>query len=913
MIWVSKYIEFNLGAEKQIRVATAGQNGALFYEAYRQGLAGVIEIMRASTLSTQHKDCICPQAAEETAGAARIQQNYPLCDDEDYYNYPNNLIVFTGGRGTGKSSAMLTFVKGLTAPGSGSQLFQQGFLREMVRCELPGLVQYGNVEQTADAIHALLRKSRFVSIPPIDPTMLEEGGQILINILARMFQTAERAWEENKATRGDRMELNEKNELMHQFTICYECANALKNKKDEALDPLDLLSSLGDGTNLKRQLVQLVKKLLRFVVHDAWDDTYLVLQIDDTDMNIRRAYDILEDIRKYLVIPRLIIVMAADLDHLTQVVEGSLLSSYGRSSSADVPHTHSIASQYISKLIPQSRRICLPELDTYLKEHPDTEIRYSTPFKLVLPDGSPFPDSQEQIFRLIYRKTGVVFLRREHQLHDMIPGNMRLLGHFLSMLVQMTDVADPDDPAIVSGTGFFLTKQTEEGRKAHLDRLLIRLQNIQRFRDYFLEIWAGSALSAADAQELRELAQANMPNKVQIVCNPLLELGQQPSYADMLRILQEREHEMSTEEDSRYIYAVHTLFSLLGHSIVLEELIAHYTRPDWAETDCVFRRLYPLFGSRPFSYFHSDDCTYARLLPDGSIQREQGSGELESVPAGERVITALIPDLNALHRWFPIRWQVPPNMNMPSILQHTSTNPKFLYSMFCPYQQPGNTSQIWADFSTPILNCLYLSPSEYSTPLAEAVVPAASHTSGIKTDQWPDIQSSALLTVLNWDVQQTLSKPLTGKVRFLRPQECNYAFPQLVPALANFYQELTSPFQRDPVPVETQELTGLELTEYIPNRGRQDKEPEIQAFPVACLKNLNLSRWISWLDESQLKKETDSSWQHLRRWIFGEDDSQLENGEARLEADDGQQPDSDTETLEKWRDVLQEFYSRWSY
>ena len=44
-----KKITFHLGAEKQIKISTAGHSDSLFYEGYRQALAGVIEIVRASS------------------------------------------------------------------------------------------------------------------------------------------------------------------------------------------------------------------------------------------------------------------------------------------------------------------------------------------------------------------------------------------------------------------------------------------------------------------------------------------------------------------------------------------------------------------------------------------------------------------------------------------------------------------------------------------------------------------------------------------------------------------------------------------------------------------------------------------------------------------------------------------------
>lgn len=903
---MKKWIEFQLGAEKQIKISQAGRSGSLFYEGYRQGLAGVIEIVRASTYYTQLCDCFScrngledgshgawcglPGGQRESARAARRGQQEERCamrgcveyygaaEDKDFYNYPNNMIVFTGGRGTGKSSAMLTFVDSLSR--RNSLIFQRDFLSEVVKCELPGTVSESDTDAAVDLVHELMRRCAFLQLSPIDPTTLEKDGQILVNILARMFQKAEEVWEQNKHTH--RNDLNEKNELMRQFTTCYEYACAIKQQgtKRSEFDGLDVLSSLGDSSSLKRQMALLVEKLLHFAVPEFGKDSFLVLQIDDTDMNIQQAYSILEDIRKYLVIPRLIIVMAADLEHLSRVVKDSLLRSYtGQDSSQTSPHVHAIASQYISKLIPQSRRICLPELGVYLKEHPDTEIRYNVGKTPILPNSSQFPDSQEQIFRLIYQKTGMIFLRQENRLHYIIPDNMRLLAYFLAMLVQMKEAADIEakDPE------FFLP--SGRSREEHLARLQTRLQNVQRFRDYFLGTWASNALTEEHAQYLRELSATNLPNKIRIVCS---ELGSSESYtyADMSRLLREKDRTATTDEEKRYCFAIHTYFSMLAHSIVLEELVDHYE--DGGEEYCVFKRLYPVFGSRIFPYATGQKVMFK--------PREKQEG--------------LEPEL------FQILWKAPEKMDMPEVLSHNPLNPGHLYSMLCPYALSDGETDIWADFTTPIVNCLYLSPNNYASPLSERAVDRFANTGGMKKDTWGNMQSAALLVLLNWDIQQVLGSQILGSIVPSASQSGGEKG-DIVANLDTFYNFLVKPFQKDSQSDDSEDTDADKSMQQTLAANTQAKSEETDQakkpladsgrFAISCLSSINLAVWLKPLKEEQKKLEQcKDKQQEGQKQEEQEQEEQQEEEQQQEEQEEEQQEEE--QQLQAWESVVNRFY-----
>ena len=903
-----KQIRFQWESEKKVRISQAGIGDSLFYEGYRQAMAGVAEIVRASMMYTRGEDRFFIRKKNgweqgnqfparrtenwgndsESAKKGRADwedeedrpcsgSDYDPGNDDLYYNYTSNLIVFSGERGAGKSSAMLTFVDNLKTPGS--RLFEDGFLREMVERELPG-VDY-------EPIANMLRNCSFVQLPPIDPTTLEDNTDILTTILARMFQLADKKWKEQVRNasgcerpqgRSEKRTVNEKNKLMEAFAKCYNQIRAIKGTLDKPLeyDGLELLSELGSSAELKRALARLVEQLLAFCEPEQRRDMYLVLQIDDTDMNILQAYQILEDIRKYLVIPRVIIVMAANLEHLLKVVESNFLAQYDKDVAERERYVHDITRQYITKLIPQTRQINLPPLGAYLREHMDNVgIRYSTPDRLILPDRSEYEDSQEQIFRLIYRKTGIVFVRKEGHLHRIIPDNMRLLAHFLGMLVQMKDVADPDR----SESQFFVPSSADqEKRSIHRRTLENRLQNVNRFRDYFLTTWCESNLSAKDARFLNGLESIDISERVRSVCKYLWNKGIKrefipegaaltgSSYADMVRICRRYDEIAVSEQDENLAFAIHTYFSLLSHCIVLEDLVLYYNKenteeeapseaPDQTleegesvgaktpnrELGCGFFRLYTIYGSRLFSYFHEftdseeQEATgrWSQNVGDTRLDAAHQSGPNDQESSANRIFRIEMRWKNRMPDWSQEK--------LPFVKQSMA----YLYSMLADYQQSGSSDELWLDICTPILNCLYLGDGNEATPFVQSrrvysFKYSDTNIRRILEKDWLTMRESALLTVLNWDVQdrigQEVLKKRSSSKKYSKIKTENWAV-----FLNSFYWQIISPFYNI-----------------------LDDDADIPVRYIGCLKGI---RFTVWLDSLPPKRDQESAGVSQEAWL----------------------------------------------
>lgn len=756
---MKKKLAFEWGNEKRVKISDPGHSDSLFYEGYRQALAGVIEIMLASS---------------EYNDSARI---CPISKEAEYvsdYNYPNNIIVFSGERGAGKSSAMLTFVEGLKNDKSG--LYCDDFLEDVLRCELP------NSGASWSSIKNMLRNAEFVSLSPIDPTILEKDGQILPMILSRMLRKFKETWENESKSNSERS-LNTKNSLLRNFESCFQHICAFKKIGNQHKDygKLDAIMDLGDSSRLKQDLITLVQELLAFCTGKPsckTSSTYLVLMIDDTDVNIDQAYNILEDIRKYLIIPHLIIIMASDLNHLVQVIKNSFLKSFDKEVTGRMSIVEGMTHKYIAKLFPLTRQIILPDLSSYFKEHPENiTLSYKIQTqkicnidgkeRIILPDDNEsITDFQEQIFRLIYRKTGIIFLTHQRNLHFIIPDNMRLLGHFLSMLVQMQDVCSPDDisSAFFSGEG---VKQLE-----HLAILQVRLQNLQRFRDYFLNTWVSNNLDYNHAEVIKDLDAVDVSRKVNFVCETMKKMlndtvNLTPSYANMLDMLMKWEEQSESVKRKKFVFAVNTYFSLLGHCIAVETLISFYNQlslEPW-QSGCTFHRLQEIYGSQVF--ISQDQDVVAKLDSDTCCK---------------------------------VKWKVSPlDSGFTDRISTTAEYASLLLSLFFDYSE---SECQYVDYCVPIVNILYLSKESHQSQIAKSIFSekVTQRIPDISWNKWNRIQTSSLNLILNWDV---LNKAI---VHFKRITYASSSDMQndlklagtSVDILAKFYETLTIPFSSQP-------------------------------------------------------------------------------------------------------------------
>jgi len=442
---------------------------------------------------TKALDALCCYVQYSNVIRHELSQKKGLkSQNEILYRSTQNIIAFSGKRGTGKTSTMLSFSNALKNP------------------------------QRLEKHYPELHKRNFVVLDPIDPTMLETNQSILSVVLSRLLFRAEEIWNQSTSFYGGFQEKEtEKIELLTLARQCLNGINALKSGKG-IISELSELQKMGDSSILKKNLYILVDLFIRFLcVGKDIDvkDCILVLQIDDTDCQISQGYEVMEDIRKYLTIPNVLILMATDIAMLRQVLTQHYISDFDPGLKQDLvklDEVRSLGEKYMAKLLPPTHVIHLPNIDKCIRNNAERIHLYyytdeSSEENLLswLPRDEEFREYELQtvFLRYIYKKTHIVFTAHDSYANNIIPTTLRGLAYLLSLLSSMEDVPEID-----------FTKKTIN--QSDTEYLIEKIQaqipvlenNLSLFEDYFLNYWLHAKLPQ-DMIEIVEKLSNQVPDQ----------------------------------------------------------------------------------------------------------------------------------------------------------------------------------------------------------------------------------------------------------------------------------------------------------------------------------------------------------------------------------------------------------------
>lgn len=259
----------------------------------------------------------------------------------------NNVISFEGRRGTGKTSAMLSFRKSLE--------------------------NYTNEGSLKDACYEERGAIRFSIIDYIDASKLERGEQLLALVLANMFQRLRekdrRDWEKGE-------DKNLHSDLYRLFDEVYGSVLSLKDMKQNYQDesPLRALTQLSNSQILQKKIRRLVKLYLQYMEKENYGyggkiESYLVITIDDLDMYFQEKgespFEMLETLHRYLMIPGVVILLTYNSTELQLGCEKHFAEIYynkydklgTEEVSKQVNYIQELTMQYLKKVLPIHMRI----------------------------------------------------------------------------------------------------------------------------------------------------------------------------------------------------------------------------------------------------------------------------------------------------------------------------------------------------------------------------------------------------------------------------------------------------------------------------------------------------------------------------------------------------------------------------
>ena len=371
----------------------------------------------------------------------------------------SNVIAFCADRGEGKTSCMRTVAEIL----SSDEIYKR-FKNEF--SEIKGL-----------NIHP----ETLLCLNVIDPAYFDEKHNILELIVGMMYDYIKEFDINKKCSTEDKVNVTSKFREVQKSLEYIEKASI---SETPVYDPLEKVESLSCGLVLPKMIKELMRDFLSIIGKER-----MIICIDDIDLNIQYAYQMTEQIRKYLSNDRCIILFATNVEQLTMVIRHSMEKElYGRIVEGEKSGCQEMAAKYITKLLPTSQRINLVHIaDLYDRQ-------------LVIEgeDGDKNIDGKvkDVISQLIYAKTRYLFYNNESETSPIVPRNLRSFRHLVKLLMDMPDFENVQ-----------IRREIAEPSEEHLKKYNGGLENKTNFKDYFYQVWVANNLSIRDAEFARTLVE----------------------------------------------------------------------------------------------------------------------------------------------------------------------------------------------------------------------------------------------------------------------------------------------------------------------------------------------------------------------------------------------------------------------
>ena len=279
-----KTIRIARGQEDRAIIECIYQENLFFQELYEQARNCTNEILRVNEQVERQWENKRSQTARTPCAASGKNLNpisysaFRSKTKAEYYSCSHfcNLIAFCADRGQGKTSAMLSYATAL------SNIQMQGEEDWRARKN-----KFWEDTLVGNAQYEVLRS--------IDPTEMEPEDSILKIVLSQMYVHFQTVYEQECDNTASSYSLREQlaGQLQEKFLHCFHLADLLNDDKRKsppanAEDEMEFISETGGGVNFRKVLCELFEEYLFFIT--GGENSYLVIPIDDADLNIGRVY-----------------------------------------------------------------------------------------------------------------------------------------------------------------------------------------------------------------------------------------------------------------------------------------------------------------------------------------------------------------------------------------------------------------------------------------------------------------------------------------------------------------------------------------------------------------------------------------------------------------------------------------------
>lgn len=452
----TKTFKFVLGEETRPKIESFNDRkdikNSIFFEQYKKAL-----------------ECIADFVVQSPDDSQNQSDNANFTKQQSY----NIIFVFIGDRGSGKTSCMLTVNDIITHKNNYnntiSSIFEavpakkdndvssepkgenkdntnenkkESFILEEKREK----IRRETNEHYQDVIDTFAEYT-FSNCGTIDPTLFDNKH----NILELFIGTLYKKMLEIIKQQDPHFYNNKYGKIINIFQDVKEHLTLLTEARHrtEYQDALQDIHDLTSVIDIKHDINTLINNYLSYMKENTSSrNLKLVLSIDDIDLNMSNAYIMIEQIRKYLSHPDLIILMAVKMGQLANVIrinyfnEFKVLLKQERDSheiNSNYKETiNEIVERYMVKLFPMNQRIYLPDIEKVLNKRM-TVYKLNKQGKQIKIEESDEDILKYQILNLIYQKFRILFYNTPQKTSYIVPRNLRELLNLTTLLYKLDD------------------------------------------------------------------------------------------------------------------------------------------------------------------------------------------------------------------------------------------------------------------------------------------------------------------------------------------------------------------------------------------------------------------------------------------------------------------------------------------
>ena len=274
------------------------------------------------------------------------------CDNKGRFisDEKRNIFSFVGGRGTGKTTAMNEFCSILSNMNDLKQ--REWWVKHTLNEEEQQLLNN--------------KKFYFHVLNPIDASLLTRKDDLFQLILANLY----REFEEKMKVKTLHS-YNDDPSVRKVLNDFMEISKLYRNGISYVDDDMEFISKLQfmkGSQEIKEKVAELIENLLS--IQKEAECEYIVIAIDDLDLNLTHGYEILEQLQKYFSNDRIIVLATLDYEQMQLVCEEHFLKEMSETSKIfqNGEYYRTLANDYMIKLFHLSQRMYMPEMQRISKE-----------------------------------------------------------------------------------------------------------------------------------------------------------------------------------------------------------------------------------------------------------------------------------------------------------------------------------------------------------------------------------------------------------------------------------------------------------------------------------------------------------------------------------------------------------------